>query len=375
MRRARGFTLVELLTAIAIFAVISTMLFRMVKGALDVWRIGEQGRESIEKGGALIEEIAQDFRMLRADAAPGMPEAPVRLIATFGSLDLDVDQIDESLLQRVAFARSCPEERTDPALRQSGTVPGGKEFLSDVESGTRPARACGGLAEVAYATLSVPKPKSDPSLLTLYRWFRTPIGGDGSLLDPAAFERPERAVATGVALAENVLYLGVEFWGRDTEGFDAPVDSERGPLSAWDSTRALLGDAKGPNRFRFAKGEGSLGQTDDDVFPRRVKVTLVLARDEDEQALLRLAVDLPASGDVVRVDSARAFEALGTRKFLKVGGEWMTWTSINGTELRVQRGARGTPRVSHSAGARIHLGSTYERVIEIPVFREDWNEP
>ena len=92
--RRRGFTLIELLTAIAIFALLAGMLFQMVKSALDVWRTGETGRESMEKGAVLLEEIASELRMSRADSAPSSVAPAVRMLADYGLYDLDGNGVD-----------------------------------------------------------------------------------------------------------------------------------------------------------------------------------------------------------------------------------------------------------------------------------------
>ncbi|MFH0944359.1 MAG: prepilin-type N-terminal cleavage/methylation domain-containing protein [Planctomycetota bacterium] len=375
MRRSGGFTLIELLTAVAIFAILMGMLFQMIRGSLDVWRMGEGERESLEKGTVLLEEISEDLRMVFADSPAGSVNAPVRMLSDYGQFDLDLDLKLESTLQRLRFVRACPEERFDRRLRRAGSVPGGTAFSSDMLTSSAEARAPGGLAEVAYATLRLAEKGSDPALLSLYRLFRTPIGGAGSLFENQLFDQPKKLELEGIPLADNVLYLGFEFWSRDTVSWNDAPDLETGPLTVWDSTRALLLERGNLNSFLLARGADSLERTDDDVFPRRVRVTLVLARDEDEATTAQLTSSVGTVAKTLSVNNMKLFGG-GERvhPYLKVGGEWMRWKRGSGNELIVIRGQRRTGNLPHDAGARVHVGRTFERVVEIPVYREDWND-
>ena len=371
----RGFTLIELLSAVAIFAILMGMLFQVIRGSLDVWRVGEGGRESQEKGTVLLEEITRDLRMTWAESPDGAVNAPVRMLSDYGQFDLDLDLKLESTLQRLRFVRSCPEERFDRRLRRAGNLPGGTAVSSDVLATTADARAPGGLTEVAYATLRPAAKGSDPALLSLYRLFRTPIGGAGALFENQRFDQPKKLELEAIPLADNVLYLGFEFWSRDTESWNDKPDQESGPLTTWDSTRGWLLDSSSLNSFLLARTADSFERTDDDVFPRRIRVTLVLARDEDEAATARLTTSMGAMSKTLSLNNLKLFGG-GERvhPYLKVDGEWMRWKRGTGSELNVIRGQRRTGNLPHDAGAIVHVGRTFQRVVDIPVYREDWND-
>lgn len=375
MRRSRGFTLIELLTAAALFAMLSGMLFQMVKSALDVWRIGEDNRESLEKGSTLIHEIAAEFRMLRTDSPPGDRAVPVRMLVDYGLHDLDLDQRDESLLQRVRFVRSCPEERFDSRIRLAGESADGEGAFSDAGGrDARPTRAPGGLAEVGFATIRIPVKGEDAALLSLVRFFRTPIGGTGSLFAAKAFETPQRMILDGVVLADNVLYLGFEFWSRDTEGWEQAWNTPAGPLTVWDSTRGALLEKDTFNEFLLARGVDSEREPGDDVFPRRLRITLVVEKDDDESQTARLLLGSGASDSTIMLDRPQIVPSETAYPYLKIDGEWLRFTARSDNQFKVERGVRGSARAQHAEGARVHLGRTYQRTVEIPVFREDWND-
>jgi prepilin-type N-terminal cleavage/methylation domain-containing protein len=371
--RRRGFTLLEILAAVAIFSILVTMLFQVVRSSLEIWTLGERGKESMEKASGVLDQIAADLRLVHADSPRDSDSAPVRMLADWVEYDLDLDRDAESTTQRLRFVRALPEERFDARLRAAGDVVGASAVLTEgvtLQSATLPP---GGLAEVLYTTVDTPEKGGDPSVLRIVRGLQTPIAREDSLLALDLTDDPKTLLSRTVALADGVLYLGFEFWSRDTVDFELPWNSEGGPLSTWDSTRALLLDREGANRFSLAKDADSLARADDDVFPRRVRIVLVIERDADEAELLRLESDLLPTSDRVRVTPIRVFAPGAAHKFVKIGGEWMEWTAIRGDELQVKRGARGTRATSHSAGARARIGETFERTIEIPVYREDWN--
>ena len=71
-------------------------------------------------------------------------------------------------------------------------------------------------------------------------------------------------------------------------------------------------------------------------------------------------------------------EELGISIFERSGKRFTAVTEPGKVVLRIAerilRGQRGTAAVQHAEGARIHFGETIERTIEIPVYREDWND-
>lgn len=373
--RQSGFTLLELLASIAVFSMLVAMLFQLVKGGLDVWTLGEQGKEATEKASLLLDQITTDLRMTRADAAPGMPDAPVRMLADHHALDLDLDQADESTVQVMRFVRSLPEERFDPRVRESGDVPVGviPGDEATVESARQPA--AGGMAEILYTTAKLPIKGADPAALVLVRGMRFPVGGASSLCALDLPDDDKKFFRMGSPLAEGVLYLGFEFWGRDTTSFDIAHPNEGASFTTWDSTRALLLEKESLNTFSLALSKSSLNDADDDVFPRRVRVTLVLERDADEALDIQLLEDITPSATSLRMQPMRLLDRGSNFKFLKIGGEWIEWTGIRGDEVMIVRGVRNTEPTVHRLGSKVHIGTTYQRTIDIPVYRENWNDP
>lgn len=363
--RRRGFTLIELLAAIAVFSVLAAMLFQMLKGGLDVWTTGEGQREAVEKASAVLDTVAWELRM---QAAPhhipgGAPVA--RLLVDWHAYDLDADGRDETQVQWLRFVRALPEERTDPSLRAAGDLPGATEVSTDLardlEAGAR--RAPAGLAEILYAAVAEPRKGRDPARLSLVRAFRAPPGGSGSLFEDPSLDDPACLLDLGAVVVDGVLHFGVELEGHDGRW-----------TTVWDSTRGTLLDEVGANRFLLAAGPSSLEHPEDDVFPRRVRLVLVLERDEDAAQRIRLLEPLGKQTQRLRVDSTRAVAAPGRGRgggsvLVKVGGEWMRVLEKGTGWLRVERGVLGSAPSDHPAGASVHLGRRFERTLRLPVAR------
>lgn len=376
VRQQGGFTLLELLASIAVFSMLIAMLFQLVKSGLDVWSLGERGKEATQKASLLLDQITTDLRMTRADPAPGAANAPVRMLADYSVLDLDLDQHAETTVQRLRFVRSLPEERFDPRIREIGDVPDGTVpgDESDEAAVNARKRAAAGMAEVLYTTARLPVKGADPAPLVLLRAMKFPIGEPDSLCALDLPEDDKKFFRLGTPLADGVLYLGFDFWSRDTASFDVLPPLEGAAFDTWDSTRALLLERETLNEFPLAKSKDSLAEGDDDVFPRRVRVTLVLERDADETFDIQLAEEVSPTATALRIRPIRALDPATPYKFLKIGGEWVEWSVIRGEEVMVTRGVRRSEAMAHPAGAKVHIGNTYQRTIEIPVYREDWND-
>ncbi|NUN53659.1 MAG: hypothetical protein HUU06_12860, partial [Planctomycetaceae bacterium] len=156
-----------------------------------------------------------------------------------------------------------------------------------------------------------------------------------------------------------------------------PPQRGGGGLSpTWDSTRGLLPAGIGPDQFFLAKGPSSLENSVDDVFPAKVRVTLVVDRVGSDARVGELAQGIGPEDTTIRVDSTR-FAPGGdpVGKFVKIGNEWIQWSDRDDTTFTVERrGARGTRKETHASGALVRAGATLVRDVPVPAHREDWNE-
>ena len=364
MRRARGFTLIELLAATALFAVLGTMLFQIVRGAMDIWSMGERSRELHDRAAAALDAIATDLRDVWP-GAPGAAEQDSRFLLTWREEGPPGGPAYTVPLLR--FARVCHEARALAWLRRAGDVAGAEQAAQRLTGqASQELLPTGGLAESLY-TLAMQPGQRLPSLV---RRFRAPIGGEGSLLDAELPDRRERLLEDSIVLADQVLYFGVACWAPGTTAWEAPKGAGGAALGLWDSTRGLIppGDAG----FPFGAGPASLLDGRDDVFPRRVRLTLVLDDSTGDTAGGALAEPVTSESTRIELASTTFLREQGAPDAVLVEGEWMRVTARDGRTLTVERGVRGTTAVSHPDGATVRAGLGYERVVELPVVREAW---
>jgi prepilin-type N-terminal cleavage/methylation domain-containing protein len=367
-RRTQGFTLVEVLAATALFAVLGLMLFQLVQGAMEVQGRGERVSEMEERAGAVLDLMAEDLRHVWCGVG-GTAEQDARFLCTPRSARLSVDG-GQQFTTLLRFTRLLHEARSLVWLRRAGDVPAaeGVANLAGVQDPTT-LQPTGGLAESLYTTALFPGAQV-PSLV---RRAATPIGGPDSLLRSELDLQEDRLLEGALRLAEGVLYFGVSGWTPDTTVWDAVDGSGRPGSRVWDSTRALIppGDAD----FPYGRHADSLLDGRDDLFPTLVRITLVLDpfAAPGLGAPGRLAGEISADERRIELRSATLSGDDRTPDMLWVDGEWLAVRSRDGNAFDVERGVRGTQAQPHDAGAAVRLGQVFQRVVRLPAYREDFD--
>jgi hypothetical protein len=332
---------------------------------MDIWSAGERSRELHDRASAALDALATDLRELWP-GLPGAAEQDSRFLCSWR--EERVPGGPALTVPLLRFARVCHEARSLSWLRRAGDVAGAQasaERLTGQES--QDLLPTGGLAESLYTLAVLP----DQQLPSLVRRFRTPIGGEGSLLDADLPEQRERLLKGAIVLADQVLYFGVSCWAPGTTHWDKPPDAtgQAAPV-VWDSTRGLV-PPDDPS-FPFGRGPASLLDGSDDLFPRRVRLTLVLDDSVGDTAGGALAEPVTAESKRIVLASTSFLRERAAPDHVLVEGEWMKVNALDGRTLTVERGARGTTAVSHADGARVRAGATFERVLELPAARENW---
>lgn len=393
-----GFNLVELMVAMMLFSVIGVALVSLLSRSADFLTRGASAVETMDALQMFSEAFERDIQTLytQRDADEGLPA--VRMFSDHVNVDID-DEPDgktEGRVQRLFFVRMIPDEATASTTRTAGTVIEAKSYLDQDKDAEEAAKGdlkpTGGLMEVFWTALATPG--EDPAILTLYRGYRSPIGGEGSFMptrpgdDPGATE-PERGpkhrkevLKVTKPVLGGVLYFGVDFWDRHTTTWDDAVKpGSGGPLRVWDSTRGILPKGTGFEGFFLAKerviGEdGPAQDPTDDVFPRRVRVTLVVEQLGRAARTGVLAESVTTEARSIAVtDPSFIPPTEGTQRFVKIGAEWIRFEAVDGSRLTgCTRGVRGTVPAAHEIGVRVHHGRTVVREYEIPTYRDTYQE-
>jgi prepilin-type N-terminal cleavage/methylation domain-containing protein len=395
-RRAKGFTLLELLVAMGIFLVLGTSLMVILRGGLATWRRSEARQESFAAAQSLVSQLAED---LRSTVAPhdtpleGMGDVEARMLC----------DTDAAGRQRLFLVRTLKAESEHPITGLAGTTIGADrnvDYREDLEEARESRlRATGGAMEVAW----VMGPDD-----VLYRGVKAPPGPPGSLfadedpyeLSPPTATTPTPAGATPAAVAAprapdadlppllrpfamNVIHLEFRFWTQYSTSWDPTAPPRRrtqaneksGPLLYWDSTRAVLApEDDDRRRFDTFVSRASLADPRDDVFPAKVRVELTVR--EHPAAGSSTFLTRPAS----RTDTELYVQDPGR---LPPGGghllldrEWVKYDEVQRDRVVVSqngRGARGTAAVEHDL-VEVVVGRSFVVIVDVPAWREDWSD-
>jgi prepilin-type N-terminal cleavage/methylation domain-containing protein len=366
MRSRRGFTLIELLAATALFSVLGAMLFQMVTGAMDLWSRGERVRELEDRAGAVLDLLTEDLRHVWSGAA-GAGEQEARFLLEWREDGGDGAPLPGRRSAVLRFTRVLHEARSVAWLRRAGERPAASEVATLVrEEDPDLLRPTGGLAESLYATTILP----GDVLPSLVRRVRTPVGGAGSLLDPLLVDREDRLLEDSLPLADRVLHLGVLAWAPASTVWEPLPGADGVPaLDTWDSTRGLV--PSGDVAFPFGVGPQSLLDGRDDMFPPVLRLELVLDPYADSGRAPNTLSE-PVGDGATRLSLRRSGFGGDDRApgFVWVEGEWMAVVSVDGKDLVVERGVRGTTPRAHDTGAAVRVGVAFRRVVTLPGARE-----
>ncbi len=394
-----GFTLLELLLAMSIFSLLGVGLIALLSRTTDFMTKGASTTETLDALQTFSEAFESDISTLytQNDSEVGLPY--VRLYSDLVEVKVDDDQQADTRTQRLFFVRMIPNEATARTTRLSGRNVDAEKYLdqdSDLDEAIAgDLKATGGLMEVFW--MAMPDSMDDVAVMRLYRGFRSPIGGEGSLLptrvstDPSALENERGAMhrkevlAVAKPILAGVLHFGVDFWSRKTKSWDSEqAPGAGGPLQVWDSTRAILPRGSGFQGFYYSKLSGnrtddadsSLNDPTDDTYPRRVRVTLVVEELGRNAKVGRLTEPLPEDARFVRLsDTGHIPRSDTTSRFIKIGAEWMSFEDIDGDTLTgLRRGQRGTLAMNHDAGAAAHYGRTVVREYTIATYRDAYQD-
>ncbi|MFQ5844739.1 MAG: type II secretion system protein J [Planctomycetota bacterium] len=402
MRTQRAFTLLEVLVAMGLFTIVGFAVVVLMRTGVDMWLGGSRIAQQEDRLELSLPRLEEDVRMVhvppQVDTVPYDPNnpdperepdplaPPNRMIS--GAHEYKIG--DRIVPARYwGFVRELGRTELDTYVSRAGTNPEADAYIDgrndEEEFKHNRHRATGGVVEVLYIVLPDDR---RPGVSSLCRAFRTPIGGPGTLLDPKTHDTLTK-VRQGVQpepILSNVLHFDILFWTQFTttweyeEGSPQIIQRPRstgqtgvaspycGPSAAWDSTRGIL-----PEKVFRLRKEKSLGFTADDIWPRRVRITLAVAEDETE--LVDALGPDEREFTVVGADFATGRGDLYGR-FLKIEDEWVRIEARDpGRRDRfdVSRGALGTGAAAHPADAKVYYGRMMEFVVSIPSYRDDNN--
>jgi prepilin-type N-terminal cleavage/methylation domain-containing protein len=400
----RGFTVLELLVAMAMFAVLGTAVVALLSQGLGIFSEGTADTSMQDRLQAIVPTLRADLASIQpvetmgvpppiappaggwtkplppGTPAPPQPEVPVQRVHA-GTVKLTDLPTDAQTVAYWAFVRTNARESEDPQLRQAGSTTGKNVELrrwepAAVDSGVvGDMMAPGGLVEVLW--IAVPEDVDRPGILTLYRGFRAPAGGPKTLLDPKNFDSLAKVKQVARVMQTGVLDFRITFrnvfassW-EDGLGTGRVQDGMAYVGTLWDSTRGL------DEKFPLFHDKQSATDVRDDVFPAMARIDLTLANPGPygfTRGDTRLAAPLTADGKTVELEDVNLLLRPGVAdRAFKVDAEWMgtRYEKVDLAERRVvvTRGERGTVAREHLPDAPVYVGSSV--ATDVPLVWKD----
>ncbi len=404
LSRRSGVTLVELILATGLAALVVAAAVSIVDTTLSMWTRGETVRQAREEGTAVLSILGDDLRQLH-----GGEEGD--LLVDWEVFDLERDGVVERYHPRIRFIRDAAAsevarierrrlatearaERDRIALALGDDAQVLQEALGESEllnaAGVSVQEASLGLlgapdlrasrlVEILYAV--VPEGREGDRRYTgvLYRGERvhTP-DSPPVLLSDSAFDRtgmPDlsmaREVARGVLWMRPLLATQTS---RLTPGEDGKSgwSTERNPAGAatsWDAWRLGRPDPDLSVWNEPAAGMPRAGVRP--LLPRRIRIELEVQRPGDFDRAPRLVDSVEESADFLTVTNGSALRpAVGGH--VLVAGEWMELKRVVGDRAVVRRATRGTARRRLPMESRVLFGQPIDMDLPIALHEDNW---
>ncbi|MCY2961248.1 MAG: prepilin-type N-terminal cleavage/methylation domain-containing protein [Planctomycetota bacterium] len=371
-RGRRGLTLVELVLAIGLLALLMLAVFQLFDRSLSVWRRGETRRALLEQASTVLESLALDLRGLE-------PGSQGDVVLEWVRFDTDGDNVLETKWPRLRLVRQASAaEMARAAVRDEESVDKAKASAEKADAAREPVLvppSSPGLLEVVWmvapASLTQPDARSEG---VIFRGERpTTESASKSFFAGDFFGASNRPPAGATEeVTGGLLWLGILCAGQTA------VVNDGWKLGSGLECAATSWDAHGlnrPEREVHPWNEPHPGQPKPKgraLLPRRVRIELEFERPADRSRRTRILQAVDNQENVLLVDDGRRLPTEAGAHVL-VDAEWFRVTSIDGGRVAVQRAQRGTSAAPHAPGALVHWGLSLVREVPVATYREDWN--
>lgn len=370
-----GFTLIELVLVMGLLSSFLLMLVQLLGSGVDMYGKGQRGQDLADRADLAVRAVRESLgAMVGPISRPGAeneaarPDA--RLIVSWEPTGFSREP-DAARSQIVRTTVALTEAEENALLRRALEEIVAEEFGSEGEA-----------FEEELALRMAEAPRTGRADMLLLAW---PVGSDGvfmelrrgrftardgmQLMDDFDFGgQGDDGLAAEVvpliteSIASGLLHFECALWSPRTSAWGKDPDGG-GPEYAWDSARGgrLLFDESGDmlreEAFGLDLGPQSERDARDDVFPRWMRVTLVVARSAAEAPEAFLDDSVGASDRTLHLNRIDRIGDLRAVRFAKVGAEWVEFGGIEGTKIdSVRRGRRGTTAREHPRGTPVRIG-------------------
>lgn len=358
----RGFTLVELLVALALFSLLVLAVVRLLDGSLRVLGESEGQRDRLA-----LELVTSEW--LLGDLAGLASGEDGDLLVDWWTFDQNGDGIASRPWPRLRLVRrAAPRDLLRLGLRE------GSADEVEQELGVGRLLQSDALVEVVWCVQPAPREAGEPSRGDglLLRGERVLAGApedsffaadffDGAGAPPGVFaqELARGLLWFDVLLADETSLLYGE-WKPGTELGDV--------ARAWDGWGLGRPDAERHNFNRTlpqpTTGDPSLR------LPRRMRLEFEFEPPRERERRPKLTAEIDAEARFLPLDAPTRLPEAGT--LLLLGEEWVELLSASSSGAQVNRAQRGTRAAVHRPGERLQWGQGFAREFAPAVRREDW---
>lgn len=366
--RRAGLTLIELVLALGLFALLSVMVVQVLDSTLRVWGSAQGQRYAIGTHAMVSTQVLSELDQLASGEFGD-------LLIDWELFDTDGDLIATRPLPRLRFVRRANaadlvrlgQREVDPGDPNTARIRGGELPLIEVLYCVLP-REIEGLDASGALPETMPGVPGD---VVLWRGERLLEDGTRpSVFDDDFFRYGFPPSGSAEPMHGGVLWFELLCAGRGTRldaGWKVGPDP-RDAVRAWDATGARRLD---PTLHTFNRAYSALpAYRGEPLLPRRVRLVLEVEAPSDTDRRATLSVPLAPDETEMVVAEPRHLPAPGTLALL--GEEWIRVVRVSGSRVRVERALRGTGSLGHRIGTPVQVGRRFEREVTIPLFREDW---
>ncbi len=365
--KSAGFTLLELVVVMGILSGFLLMLVQILGSGVSIFQEGERGQNMADRRAVASRAVA-----IAIDAMIGptlgryeSQEPDLRLRLDWAPLGLDPAAGDQTSRIQVLRASVALSENQEAAILREEL----QASAEDIASGAGEEAVLEKLSQLVEQF-----PRVGRGEMLLFPW---PLSSDGvfmelrralflpddelnelALRDLGSEELPmEDLLPLTDIVVDSLLHFEVLCWSQRSRSWENEPGSG-GPEYVWDSARAgdLLVSEAPRERFSLDLGPESRLDPRDDVFPRWVRIIMVLDDPKAQASGTVLIEPLSPTSDTALLDRAENIDA-GGAGMVKIGPEWVAYREIRGRRLiGMERGQRGTTAVDHALGSRVRRG-------------------
>lgn len=365
---ARGFTLIELMVAIAILLVLGLITITFLRSAVNMTRTATSRGNIYQTAQTTLRLMEKDFSQVLGQSAN------TNVVLDDNAFLLVTDPFGR---QVVMLRRAWGDELSTMAGYDAGFghVDQGYSASFDGRNPGAKTRPSGGNLDVVYmfeplgpstrlyrAERAAP-PRGTPGLIDLiagwcaqYRGQRVSAPDDtipmAALTDLYGNYVIDGSPAWSLfeMVSDNIAGFGVECWddwNRTTTWYSGPT----GPVTSWS-----IGQREAEGKY---------------VLPRAIRLNVLVVGEDPLRAETLLAGAMNMGDGSAFVEDTDLFPDVGgAGSFLRINGEVMAYGSRSGQTFgSLVRGALGSRPQDHAAGSTVLAGEMFQKVIQLPVTR------